>query len=431
MSRISHFAFCILQDEMISFMAYICICCVDGGHCMKYIVILGDGMSGEPLAELGGKTTLEYAKTPVMDRLASHGEIGMTQNVPLGMHPGSEIANLSVLGYDPLTDFTGRSPLEALSVGVAMNPSDVIFRANLVTLTEEEDYAQKVITDHSSGEISTQDADILMDAIRDAFNDEEFQFYTGTSYRHISVWKNGRKSDLEPPHDHLTQVIGPHLPKEEKLRRMMEKSFDILNQHPLNLQRSANGENKGNSLWFWGAGTKPHLGAFYEKTGLKGAMISAVDLLKGIAVGAGMTVYEVEGATGSLHTNYEGKANAAIRSLLEDGHDFVYVHLEGPDEMAHQGLASEKVQSIEYLDSQIVAPIVNAMEMAGEAYRVLILPDHPNPVCYRTHTPDPVPYLLYDSTKKSGCGRAYSERAGRESGIFEPEGHKLLNRFLK
>jgi 2,3-bisphosphoglycerate-independent phosphoglycerate mutase len=212
---------------------------------------------------------------------------------------------------------------------------------------------------------------------------------------------------------------------------MMEKSFDILNNHPLNLARAAKGENKGNSLWFWGAGTKPHLGAFYEKTGLKGAMISAVDLLKGIAVGAGMTVYEVEGATGSLHTNYEGKADAAIRALQEDGHDFVYVHLEGPDEMAHQGLTAEKIQSIEYLDSRIVAPIVNAMEAAGETYRILILPDHPNPVCYRTHTPDPVPYLLYDSMNKNGCGCAYSERIGRESGIFEPEGYKLLNRFLK
>jgi len=316
-------------------------------------------------------------------------------------------------------------------VGVEMEPDDIIFRCNVVTLTEEEPYPEKTILDHSSGEISTAEADELMEAIREAFNDETFQFYTGTSYRHIMVWKHGRLAQLEPPHDHLTQVIGDYLPKEEVLRNFMEKSFDILNNHPVNVKRAAEGKRKANSLWYWGAGTKPSLYSFEGKTGLKGAMISAVDLLKGIAVGAGMTVYEVEGATGSLHTNYEGKANAAIRSLLEDGHDFVYVHLEGPDEMAHQGLAAEKVQAIEYLDSRIVAPIVNAMEAAGEAYRILILPDHPNPVCYRTHTPDPVPYLLYDSTKKNGCGRAYSERAGSESGIFEPEGHKLLKRFLE
>ena len=398
---------------------------------MKYVVILGDGMSDEPVEALGGKTPLEYANTPVMDELASKGELGMTQNVPAGMHPGSEIANLSVLGYDPLTDFTGRSPLEALSVGVDMEPDDIIFRANLVTLTEDEPYAEKTITDHSSGEISTADANILMDAIREAFNSEQIQFYTGTSYRHICVWKHGRASELEPPHDHLTQVIGPHLPAEAKLREMMEKSFEILNDHPLNLERAARGENKANSLWFWGAGTKPGLGSFEAKTGLKGAMISAVDLLKGIAVGAGMRVYQVEGATGSLHTNYEGKAQAAIQALLEDGCDFAYIHLEGPDEMAHQGLLAEKVLSIEYLDSRILAPVKKALEEAGEPHRILILPDHPNPVRLRTHTPDPVPYVLYDSTRQARKISRYGETEAAATGIFEPRGHRLLERFLR
>ena len=398
---------------------------------MKYVVILGDGMSDEPVEALGGKTPLEYANTPVMDELASKGELGMTQNVPAGMHPGSEIANLSVLGYNPLTDFTGRSPLEALSVGVEMEPDDIIFRANLVTLTEPEPYAEKVITDHSSGEISTADADILMDAIREAFNSEEIQFYTGTSYRHICVWKRGRSSDLEPPHDHLTQVIGPHLPAEAKLREMMERSFEILNNHPLNLERAAKGENKANSLWFWGAGTKPSLGSFEAKTGLKGAMISAVDLLKGIAVGAVMQVCEVEGATGSLHTNYEGKAQAAIQALLEDGCDFAYIHLEGPDEMAHQGLLAEKIQSIEYLDSRILAPVKQALEQAGEDHRILILPDHPNPVRLRTHTPDPVPYVLYDSTRQMRKIARYGETEAAATGIFEAQGHRLLERFLR
>ena len=398
---------------------------------MKYIVVLGDGMSDEPIEALGGKTPLEYASTPVMDELAGKGEMGMVQNVPAGMSPGSEIANLSVMGYNPLTDFTGRSPLEALSVGVEMEPDDVIFRCNVVTLTEEEPYAEKTILDHSADEISTADADILMDAIREAFNSEEFQFYTGTSYRHIMVWKKGRVSSLEPPHDHLTKVIGPWLPKETVLRSFMERSFEILNNHPLNLARAAQGKRKANSLWYWGAGTKPALQNFTEKTGLTGAMISAVDLLKGIAVGAGMKVCQVEGATGSIDTNWEGKAQAAIDSLLRDGCDFAYIHVEAPDEMAHQGHMEEKVKSIEYLDSRIIAPVKKAMEDAGEDYRMLILPDHPNLLRLRTHVGDPVPYVLYDSTKERKSLNRYGETEAKATGIFEPMGHMLMERFLQ
>ena len=398
---------------------------------MKYIVVLGDGMADEPIEALGGKTPLEYANTPAMDELAGKGEMGMVQNVPAGMSPGSEIANLSVMGYDPLTDFTGRSPLEALSVGVEMEPDDVIFRCNVVTLTEEEPYAEKTIVDHSADEISTADADILMDAIREAFNSEEFQFYTGTSYRHIMVWKKGRVSSLEPPHDHLTKVIGPWLPKEEVLRSFMERSFEILNNHPLNLERAAQGKRKANSLWYWGAGTKPDLQNFTEKTGLKGAMVSAVDLLKGIAVGAGMTVCQVEGATGSIDTNWEGKAQAAIDSLLRDGCDFAYIHVEAPDEMAHQGHMEEKVKSIEYLDSRIIAPVKKAMEDAGEDYRMLILPDHPNLLRLRTHVGDPVPYVFYDSTKERKSLNRYGETEAKATGIFEPMGHMLMERFLE
>ena len=397
---------------------------------MKYIVVLGDGMADEPIEALGGLTPLEAAATPTMDALASGGEMGMVQNVPLGMSPGSEIANLSVMGYDPTTDFTGRSPLEALSVGVDMEPDDIIFRCNVVTLTEEEPYEEKTIVDHSSGEISTADADILMDAIREAFNDETFQFYTGTSYRHIMVWKKGRVSDLEPPHDHLTQVVGPWLPREEVLRSFMERSFEILNNHPLNLARAAAGKNKANSLWYWGAGTKPSLRNFTEKTGLTGAMISAVDLLKGIAVGAEMKVMEVEGATGSIDTNWEGKADAAIQALLKDGCDFAYIHVEAPDEMAHQGLTEEKVRSIEYLDSRILAPVVKAMEEAGEEYRILLLPDHPNLLRLRTHVPDPVPYVFFDSTREKKSLARYSETEAKATGLYEPQGHKLMERFL-
>lgn len=397
---------------------------------MKYIIVLGDGMADEPIEALGGKTPLEYASTPVMDELASGGEMGMTQNVPHGMHPGSEVANLAVMGYDPKVYFTGRSPMEALSVGVQMDADDIIFRANVVTLSEEEPYDQKTLIDHSASEIETHETDILMDAIREAFNSDEIQFYTGTSYRNICVWKGGHIVDIVPPHDHLGQKVTEYLPREPKFREMMEKSFDILNNHPLNVERAAKGLNKANSLWFWGAGTKPSFDSFEGKTGLKGAMISAVDLLKGIAVGAGLLVKEVEGATGSLHTNYEGKANAAIEALLNDGCDFAYIHLEGPDEMAHQGLTMEKVQSIEYLDSRIIAPVKAALDAAGESYRFLILPDHPNLLRLRTHTADPVPYILYDSTRVQKKIARYSESEAAATGIFEPQGHKLMERFL-
>lgn len=398
---------------------------------MKYIVVLGDGMADEPLEALGGKTPLEYAQTPCMDSLASMGHMGLVQNVPSGMAPGSDVANLSVLGYDPKRSYSGRSPLEALSVGVKMEPDDVIFRTNIVTLTEEEPYAEKTILDHSSGEIATKDADVLMDAVRSAFNSETVQFYTGTSYRHIMVWKKGKLVSLEPPHDHLGTQIGPWLPKEPMLREMMEESFPILNAHPMNMARAEAGKHKANSLWFWGAGTKPSLQNFEEKTGLKGAMISAVDLLKGIAVGAGMKVYQVPGATGSLDTNYEGKAQAAVKALLEDGCDFVYIHVEAPDEMGHQGLIHEKVQSIEYLDQRLIALVKKAMDDSGEDYRMLILPDHPTPIRVRTHTGSPVPFLLYDSTHPEKKRAKYSEAEAAATEDFEPNGYKLIDRLIQ
>lgn len=397
---------------------------------MKYIVVLGDGMADEPIPALGGRTPLDAAVTPVLDELAGKGTLGTVQNVPAGMAPGSDVANLSVLGYDPAANYSGRSPLEALSVGVQMEEDDVIFRSNIVTLTEPEPYAQKTILDHSSGEISTADADILMDAIRAEFNSDTFRFYTGTSYRHILVWKHGRVSALEPPHDHLGKVIGDYLPQEKVLRDMMERSFDILNNHPLNLARAAAGKHKANSLWFWGAGTKPKVQNFKEKTGLTGAMISAVDLLKGIAVGAGMKVYNVPGATGSIDTNWEGKAQAAIDALLKDGCDYAYIHVEAPDEMGHQGRVEDKVKSIEYLDSRLIARVKQAMEAAGEDYRMLILPDHPTPLRIRTHTSNPVPYLLYDSTHEQKKRERFTEESARNADNFEPNGYKLLERFL-
>ena len=397
---------------------------------MKYIVILGDGMSDEPVDALGGRTPLEAANIPTMDLLASQGELGMVQNVPAGMSPGSDVANLSVMGYNPKESYSGRSPLEALSLGIEMDPDDIAFRVNVVTLTEEEPYAEKTITDHSAGEISTADAKILMETIQKNFNSEEFRFYPGTSYRHIMIWKKGRQVSLEAPHDHLTQVIGPYLPKETVLREFMEKSFPLLNEHPLNVQRALDGKNKANSLWYWGAGTKPSLENFQAKTGLKGAVVSAVDLLKGIAVGSGMQLCQVEGATGSIDTNWEGKAQAAIDALLKDDCDYVYVHVEAPDEMGHQGLMEEKIQAIEYLDSRIIAPIKQTMEAAGENFRMLVLPDHPTPLRYRTHTGNPVPYVLYDSTMQRKAVRHYTEKEAAATGQFEPAGHNLLNRLI-
>ncbi len=398
---------------------------------MKYVVVLSDGMADYPIDALGGKTPLEYAATPCMDALASGGIMGMAKTVPESMKPGSDVANLAVMGYNPLTCYSGRSPLEALSVGVSMKDTDVVFRCNIVTLSEDEPYEEKTIIDHSSGEISTQDADILMDAVREAFQNETFKFYTGTSYRHITVWDKGEILDLEPPHDHLGQVIGSYLPENPLFREMMKKSFDILNNHPLNIKRAAEGKNKANSLWFWGAGTKPSLQNFHEKTGLNGTMISAVDLLKGIAVGAGMQVVEVEGATGSLDTNYLGKARAAVDALLQDKQDFVYIHVEAPDEMGHQGNLHHKIQSIEEIDKNIVAVVKNALDDADEAYRILVLPDHPTPICKRTHTADPVPYVLFDSTKIENKQTTFCEKNAEKTGIYQSEGYRLMELLIK
>ncbi|MCD7813768.1 MAG: cofactor-independent phosphoglycerate mutase [Lachnospiraceae bacterium] len=395
---------------------------------MKYIVILGDGMADEPQEALDGRTPLEAAVTPAMDALTATGEVGLVKTIPDGMAPGSDTANLAVLGYNPREYYTGRSPLEALSIGVAMKDTDVAMRCNLVTLSEEETvYEQKRILDHSSGEISTEDAAVLLKAVQDEIQNERYQFYVGTSYRHCVIWANGCVEDLTPPHDHLTEVIGPYLPADEMLLAMQKRSYEILVNHPINLERKAKGLNPANSCWFWGAGTKPMVDSFEKKNGKTGAMISAVDLLKGIAIGAGMQVIQVEGANGGLHTNYEGKAQAAVDALLKDGVDFAYVHLEAPDEMGHQGSLERKIQSIENLDQRIIRIVKEQLDASGEPYRMLIMPDHPTPIRIRTHTSDPIPYLLYDSTKTLGKGALYCERTAKESGIFRPEGYKLID----
>ena len=439
---------------------------------MKYVIVLGDGMADRPIAELENKTPLEYAKTPYMDSLAQKGEVGLVHTIPEGMKPGSDTANLSVIGYNPKKYYSGRSPLEALSIGVPMKDTDVALRCNIVTLSEEEDaYEKRHMIDHSSDEISTEDAAILLEAVKKELENDMFKFYVGTSYRHCLIWDKGEVVELSQPHDILEQCIEAYVPTnfgaksfeenpdldEEKVKSMkegyellydmMKKSYDILVNHPINVERRAKGLHPANSCWFWGAGTKPALSSFEEKTGKKGAMISAVDLLKGIAVGASMQVIEVEGANGGLHTNYEGKAQAAIDVLLgkesivdENGNilkkdaepcDFVYVHLEAPDEMGHQGSVERKVKAIEYLDERIVKPIAEGLAAAGEDFRMLILPDHPTPICIRTHSSEPVPYVLYDSTNEQQNTWNYNEKEAEASGNYVAEGHTIIDKLFE
>lgn len=395
---------------------------------MKYVLILGDGMADRPISELSGKTPLEYAKTPMLDALAKKSEVGLVHTIPEGMSPGSDTANMSVCGYDPKIYYTGRSPLEALSIGVDMKDTDVAIRTNVVTLSDDDlPYEEKTIIDHSSSEIDTEDAAVLIEAVQKELGNEMFQYYVGTSYRHLLIWDKGSVVELTPPHDILGKTIGEYLPKESLLLEMQKKSYEILNNHPINVARAAAGLNKANSIWFWGAGTKPILTSFEEKTGKKGAMISAVDLLKGIAVGAGMDNKIVEGANGQLHTNYEGKAQAAVDALTKEGYDFAYIHVEAPDEMGHQGSVERKVQAIEYLDARIIRYVKEAMDQSGEDYRMLILPDHPTPIEVRTHTSEPVPYLLYDSTELQDNDWQYSEKCAAEGGIYHPQGHELID----
>ena len=399
---------------------------------MKYIIVLSDGTAGRPLEKLGGKTTLEAADTPNFDRLAEKAEIGLASMVPEGMAPGSDTANLSVMGYDPKIYYTGRSPLEALSIGVDMAADDVSFRCNLVTLTEDGGaYEDQKIIDHSSSEISTEDSTVLLEALKEGLKREGYEFYAGTSYRHLLIWKHGKVLELTAPHDILTKTVGEYLPKDLVLLDMMKKSYEILKDHPINVERKKQGLNPANSAWFWGAGTRPALASFEEKTGKKGVMISAVDLLKGIAVGADMDRIIVEGANGGLHTNYEGKADAAIHALLEDGYDFAYVHVEAPDEMGHMGSVTDKITAIENVDGRVVARITEAMDRSGEDYRLMILPDHPTPICVRTHTSEPVPYMIYDSRKAIDGIHTYNEKEAAKSTCIWKDGYRLIDHLLE
>ena len=398
---------------------------------MKHIIILGDGMADEPIGELGGRTPLQAARTPVMDTMAKVSEQGIAYTVPKNLPAGSDVANLAMLGYDPQKYYSGRSPLEALSIGVDMKDTDIALRCNIVTLSEDETYEEKTIIDHSSGEITTEEARVLIDAVKKELETDEFQYYPGVSYRHLTIWDHGETVELTPPHDILGKRIGEYLPEETKLREMMEKSFDILDRHPINEKRREMGLNPANSIWFWGAGTRPALDDFEEKTGKKGAMVSAVDLLKGIAVGTHMLNLDVEGATGGLDTNYKGKAMAAVDSLTKDGADVVYIHVEAPDEMGHQGSVENKVKAIEFLDDQVIRVVAEELKKRGEDFRMLIGPDHPTPISIRTHSKDPIPFMIYDSTKEMKGQKEYSEEAAKSTGLVLEHGHDLMGRLLQ
>lgn len=398
---------------------------------MKYIVMLGDGMADYPVESLGGKTPLQVAVKPHIDRLAKYGEMGMVKTVPDGMKPGSDVANLAAMGYDPGSCYTGRSPLEAVSIGIEMNDTDVAFRCNLVTLSDEPEYAEKTMVDYSSGEITTAEAAKLIEAVDAAFRTEEILFYPGISYRHCMIWHHGPVGlDLTPPHDISDRKITQYLPGNPVILDLMRRSYDILKDHPVNQDRIARGLNPANSIWLWGEGTRPGVSRFEATYGVKGSVISAVDLIKGIGLCAGMKVIEVEGATGNIDTNFRGKGEAALKTLLE-GQDLVYIHVEAPDECGHHGDLEGKIRSIELIDSQIVGPLLEGLEQAGEDYAILVMPDHPTPVSIKTHIADPIPYLLYRSgTKEESGADTYNEVTAAATGRFLPQGYRLMNRLL-
>lgn len=400
---------------------------------MKYVVVLCDGMADYPVPALGGKTPMMVAKKPHIDALAAKAEVGLVRTVAPGLKPGSDVANMSVLGFDPHRFYTGRSPLEAASIGIDMKDSDVSLRTNLVTLSDKgEPFADKVIEDYCADDISTGEARQLIEAVQAAFGGGEYDFYTGVSYRHCLIWHGGTTElgNMTPPHDITGKVIGPHLSTAETARpllEMMEKSFDLLKNHPVNKARVAAGRRPANCIWLWGEGKRPALRPFEALYGIKGGMVSAVDLLKGIANCAGMEVAEVPGATGYIDTDFEGKAKAALDLLTRN--DLVYVHFEAPDECGHRNEPENKVKAIEMIDSRVLPILEEGLEQY-EDYKILLLPDHPTPIVTRTHASDPVPYLLYQkSAPKTGVD-TINEETAKATGIYMENGPAMMPHFL-
>lgn len=402
---------------------------------MKYLVMLCDGMADMPHPALGDKTPMELAQKPTMDALAKKAEVGLCRTVAAGLKPGSDVANLSVMGYDPMDCYTGRSPLEAASIGVDLKETDVALRCNLVTLSDEENYADKTMVDYCAGDISTREAAEIIKTVQEKLGSDIFTFYPGVSYRHCLVVANGTTDlgEMTPPHDISGRVVGEYLSKSENaqpLIDLMKKSVEILKEHPVNLARIAKGERPVSSIWLWGEGKKPILRDFKEKNGVTAGVISAVDLLKGIGVCANMAIPEVEGATGYLDTNFKGKADAA-KALFDKGTELVYVHVEAPDECGHRGEAENKVKAIEEIDRQVLTPLVDYLNGTGDDYRILIMPDHPTPLSTRTHASDPVPFMLYDSRKAENGVDVFTEKTATATGLFVEHGPSIMDRLLE
>lgn len=400
---------------------------------MKYIVILTDGMADEPLSQLKGKTPLQVAHTPNIDKLAKLSLTGMVRTIPEGFSPGSDVANLSVLGYDPAVYYTGRSPLEAVSMGIALGDQDLALRCNLVTLSSHAQYGQQTMVDYSAGEISTQDSAVLIKDLARELIPPGFELHAGISYRHLLIWKNGRGKDirLTPPHDISDRQIGAYLPlgtDAAPLLDIIKHSQEFLSQHPINKERQKSGHNPANSVWFWGEGVRPALPTFNELYGIKGAVVGAVDLIKGLGISAGLQPLKVEGATGGIVTNFAGKAETAIQAL-KSGYDFVYVHIESPDEAGHQGNLEQKIWGIEQIDREVIERVINALPEL-QPVRILIMPDHPTPISIKTHSGNPVPFLLYDSEKPVHNSFGVYDESTAQQGIMINEGHKLMNYFV-
>ncbi len=398
---------------------------------MKYLILIGDGMADRPLKELGGKTPLMAARTPNMDALARHGELGLVRTIPEGLPKGSEIANLSIFGYDPRLYYTGRGPLEAASIGIKLGPEDCAFRLNLVTL--EAIGGSVIMEDYSAGHISSEEGSAIIRDLDKELGNSVFRFYPGVSYRHLLVWKGkGNQITTTPPHDITEQEIGAYLPAgdgDRELIKLMTDAQILLHAHPINLKRREQGKPEANATWPWGQGRAPKLPSFTERFGLTGSVISAVDLIKGIGIYAGLKTITVPGATGYLDTNYQGKAEYGLKALDKD--DFVYLHVEAPDEASHNGDLAAKMAAIEAFDEKVVGTIRKGMEQRGH-YRIMVLPDHPTPLALKTHTDDPVPFVIYDSTKKSPPGKGgFNEEAAVESGIMIDEGYKLIERLVQ
>lgn len=398
---------------------------------MKYVIILTDGCADLPLSELGNMTPLEKSNTPVMDFFAKNGSLYLVKTVPEGMKPGSDVANLAVMGYNPQNCYTGRSPLEAASIGVKIEDNQTAFRANLVTLSSEENYSEKTMLDYSAGEISTEESSILMKDIEKALGGGNIHFYPGVSYRHLFVWTDAPKSfSLTPPHDISDKKIAPYLPSDSTILDLMKKSEEILKEHPINKKRIEQGKNPATSMWIWGEGTRPSLDSFYSLYEKKAAVVSAVDLIKGIAILAGMNSIDVEGATGNIHTNFDAKAKAAADALLKDGADLVYVHLEAPDECGHQGDAIGKTRSLELIDEKVISYIKDRLDESGEDYVFMVMPDHPTPVSTKTHSSDMVPCVIYKKGEDKNNSYRFTEEFARKYGEKIDTGYSIMKIFL-